>query len=66
MIKSISCGFTPAASSARLLASSARSLDPCALSAMWRLLIPVRSRIHASLVSRRAANSALVMIREGK
>ena len=63
MMRSISCAATPAACRKRFDASSARSLEVCAFSAMWRWTIPVRSRIQASLVSSRAANSALVMMR---
>jgi glycerol-3-phosphate acyltransferase PlsX len=65
-MRSSSAAATPAACSARRLASSARSLEPCDSSAMWRCAMPVRSRIQASLVSRRAANSSLVMTRGGR
>jgi hypothetical protein len=66
MTRSISSGLTAAACSAARLACSARSLEACDSSAIWRWTMPVRSRIHASLVSRCAANSSFFTTRGGR
>ena len=59
-------GSMPAESSAASAARSARSQVDSASSMMWRRLIPVRSRIHVSLVSTFAASSAFVTTRSGR
>ena len=72
MIRSISEASTFAASSALRAAATAKDdvVSPSASSAKWRLSMPVRVRIHSSLVSMpsrasMAANSPLVTMRFG-
>src|SRR4051812_38656651 len=60
-----SSGRMFAASSARRAASTARSDEACSGAAMRRSRIPVRSRIHSSLVSTMRSKSALVSTRSG-
>ena len=57
---SSSAGSTPASSSAFRAASTQRSEFAVPGSAMWRARIPVRSVIHASLVSTSFSRSRLV------
>ena len=65
-ISSISEGSTPAASSARRAAPSARSTVVSPSAAIWRWRIPVRAAIHSSLVSIRCARSSLVTTMAGR
>ena len=65
-IRSTSALVRPALASAQRHASSARSLVDSWSAAMWRSRMPVRSTIHASLVSTTDASSALVMIFSGR
>src|SRR3569833_4603984 len=51
MMRSSACGALPAAAMAWRAAASARSQVVCTGAAIWRSRIPVRSRIHASVVS---------------
>ena len=55
----------PASFSARAPASAAMSTSCVSLSAIRRLSMPTRERIHSSLVSTRAASSSLVTTRSG-
>ena len=59
---SISSGVLPAEARAAWAASMAR---PEVVPPMWRSLMPVRSTIHSSLVSRRTAMSSLVTTLSG-
>ena len=61
----MSRGVSPAPSIARLAASTARSEVAASASAMWRVRMPVRFRIHASDVSTSFSRSSLVMTRGG-
>src|SRR5262245_24126131 len=61
----MSSGLVFAASSARSAAATARSDEACSGAAIRRSRIPVRSRIHSSLVSTMRSKSALVSTRSG-
>jgi len=65
-MKSTSAGANPAASSARRAACSARSTVVSPSAAMWRRSMPVRVRIHSSVVSTIFSRSWLVMIFFGR
>ena len=65
MTAPISAGSSPESFSARAPASAAMSTSCVSLSAMRRLSMPTRERIHSSLVSTRAASSSLVTTRSG-
>ena len=66
MMRSMSAGVMPAAAIAARDARSARS-DVCSSgAAMWRWRMPVRVRIHSSLVATRCASSSLVRTRTGR
>jgi len=62
----MSAALRPAASSAGRAAATARSEVNSPSAAMRRSRMPVRSTIHSSLVSSRAARSALVSTRAGR
>jgi len=64
-IRSSSDALTPAASSARCAARNARSPVVSPSAAIWRWRMPVRVRIHSSLVSTIFSRSALVTTRSG-
>ena len=66
MMTSTSAGAMPAAASAARDACSARSDVVSCGAAMWRWRIPVRVRIHSSLVSTRCASSSLVRTFSGR
>src|SRR5579862_8501125 len=66
MIRSMSLGASDADASAARDAKNARS-DVCSPSATtWRCRMPVRVRIHSSLVSIFCESSSLVMMRDGR
>ena len=65
-MKSTSSGAMPAASRARRAAFSARSTVVSPSAAMWRRSIPVRVRIHSSVVSTFDSSSRLVTMRSGR
>ena len=64
-IRSSSDALTPAASSALCAAVTARSPVVSPSAAIWRSRMPVRVRIHSSLVSTIFSRSALVTTRSG-
>jgi len=66
MMRSMSSGVRPAASSARRLACSARSLVASFSATIWRSRMPVRLTIHSSVVSTRFSRSALVSTISGR
>ena len=65
-MKSMSSGLSPAASMARRAACSARSTVVSPSAAMWRRSMPVRVRIHSSVVSTIFSSSAFVSTRCGQ
>ena len=65
-MKSTSAGVMPAAFSARRAACSASEELVSSGAAMWRRSMPVRVRIHSSLVSIVFARSSLVTIFSGR
>ena len=65
-MRSMSIGSMPARTSAWREAAMPRSEVSSPSSAMWRCSMPVRSRIHSSVVSTRRAMSAFVMMRLGR
>src|SRR5687767_6765900 len=64
-MKSMSSGVSPARSIALRAASTARSEVATPGSTIWRSRMPVRCRIHSSLVSTMRSRSALVSTRGG-
>src|SRR5262245_54719523 len=64
--RSMSTGSMPARTRAWCEAAMPRVEVSSPSSAMWRCSMPVRSLIHASLVSTRRARSSLVMMRFGR
>ena len=66
MIASIPSAAIPALASAALAARVARSDVVCPSAAKWRRSIPVRERIHSSVVSSDASNSEFGTTRSGR
>ena len=66
MIASTSLGSALASARAARAAAVAMKAQVSCAPAIWRWLMPVRSRIHSSDVSTLAASSALVTIRSGR
>jgi hypothetical protein len=65
MTAPMSDGSSPESLTARAPASAAMSTSRVSFSAMRRLSMPTRERIHSSFVSTRAASSSFVTTRSG-